>query len=103
MAADDLYFLRSGSEDRPFVLVKLVPKEGSLAATAVLMGVEDDGLPQNGLDLSGDVQTVLSEASEYAMLNGYDLRIELNGQEWPEELGIIGNKPDEESPHTPSL
>ena len=103
MAAEDLYFLRSGSEDRPYVLVKLVPGDNGLAAEAVLMGPEDDEPLQDGLDISGEAQTVLREASEYAMLNGRDLRIELNGQEWPEELGIIGNKPDGESPRTPSL
>lgn len=92
MAADDLYFLRSGSEDRPYVLVKLVPGDNGLAAEAVLMDPEDDERPQEGLDVSGEAQTVLREAGEYATLNGHDLRIDLNGQEWREELGIIGNK-----------
>lgn len=92
MTADDLYFLRSGSEDRPYVLVKLVPIEGRLAANALLRDPDDDRLPQDGLDVSGEIESVLREANEYAMLKGYDLRIDLNGQEWPEKLGIIGNR-----------
>jgi hypothetical protein len=89
MAADDLFFLRTGTETGPYVLVTLGSHE-PIDAKAHLENA-DAGGTREGLDLSGDLPDVLREANEFALLNGYDMRIELNGRTWPEHLGVIGN------------
>lgn len=96
MAADDLFFLRTGSEAGAFVLVSLGETE-PIDARAHLegAGTDGDGAP---LDLSGDLPSVLRDATEYALLNGYDIRIELNGRTWPEHLGVIGNASEPATP-----
>jgi hypothetical protein len=91
MASDDLFFLRTGDETSTYVLVRLGGGEGALRAEATLEG-EADGEGVTFETLRGDLPSVLREANEFALLNGFDLRIDLNGQDWPAELGIIGNK-----------
>ncbi|ALN71146.1 hypothetical protein [Aureimonas sp. AU20] len=91
MASDDLFFLRTGDETSTYVLVRLIGGEGALRAEATLDGAaEGEGVEFE--TMRGDPPTVLRDANEFALLNGFDLRIDLAGNEWPAELGIIGNK-----------
>ena len=92
MAADDLFFLRTGSEERPFVLVRLLPGDDQLQAETSLEGPDEQGQDGDFQAITDDLITVLRDASEYANLHGYDLRIDLKDQSWPEGLGILGNK-----------
>ncbi|WP_182422150.1 hypothetical protein [Aureimonas sp. ME7] len=91
MATDDLFFLRTGEESRPFVLVRLIGGRGKLRGSASISGPTAGQAPADEINLNGDLPDVLRDAQEHAMLHGLDLRIALDGNEWPEELGIIGN------------
>lgn len=89
MAADDLLFMRTGDETGPFVLVRLLGGTPNPRAEAALSGGAAG--EEAGFQASGDLASVLRDAQEHALLQGLDLRIELDGHSWPEDLGILGN------------
>jgi len=89
MAADDLFFLRTGEETGPFVLVRLTGGSGTPQGSAALEGEPVAG--GDGFRTEGDLAEVLREAKDHALLNGLDLRIDLDGQHWSDTLGILGN------------
>lgn len=91
MASDDLFFLRTGDETSAFVLVRLLGGDGTPQAEASLEKADaPDDAAISGL--RGDLPMVLREANEFALLKGYDFRVDLAGHDWPAELGIIGNR-----------
>lgn len=90
MAADDLFFQRTGEETRAFVQVCLKRGPNRLDGVATMSGPMTSG-SDDALEITGDLPSVLREAQEYAMLNGLDLRIALDGNTWPTHLGILGN------------
>jgi len=92
MAADDLFFLRTGEETRPFVQVRLLGDGDSVAAEASISDPSASGTgAKDDFARRGDLPSVLREARDHALLKGLDLRIELNEHSWPKELGILGN------------
>ncbi|WP_062016116.1 hypothetical protein [Aureimonas sp. AU4] len=92
MASDDLFFLRTGEETKPFVLVTLQGEGSSVRGRASLVGTMEGEATGELPAAESDLAAALREANEYALLNGLDLRIDLNGREWPEGLGILGNR-----------
>lgn len=91
MAGDDLFFQRTGEETRPFVLVRLRKASGDLEGVATIEGPQADGVDRSGVDMEGDLGDVLRDAQEHAALTGLDLRVDVDGNEWPPHLGILGN------------
>ncbi len=92
MAGDDLFFLRTGEESRPYVLLTLLGEGSDLRGEASLEGSDGGEGTGDFQPIAGDLASALRDANEYALLKGLDLRIELNGRTWPEGLGILGNR-----------
>ncbi|MBB3950778.1 hypothetical protein [Aureimonas jatrophae] len=92
MASDDLFFLRTGEETTPFVLVTLQGDGSNARGEATLVGTPEGEATGELPAGAGDLTTTLRDANEYALLNGLDLRIDLNGRQWPADLGILGNR-----------
>jgi hypothetical protein len=91
MASDDLFFQVTGDETEAFVLITLTSGGEEPQARAEMAGPAAEGLNTELPELEGSLIKVLRDGQEYAMLNGLGLRIDLNGNEWPDRFGILGN------------
>ena len=90
MVAEQIFFRQTGAEQSSFVLVRLYREGGSAkAAAAVTPPASGGGEAADGFSLEGEIEPVLREATEYAMLKGYDLRIATENVEWPDALGSL--------------
>lgn len=92
MSRGDLFFLRTGEETKPFVLVTLGGEGSRLSGEARLVGTVPGEAGPDFSAIHGDLAEALRKANEYALLKGLDLRIDLAGRTWPDDLGILGNR-----------
>lgn len=84
-----VFFRRTGAESSAFALVRLFENNGKIEAEASIDGPFTERSDYDDLPASGDPQTVLKEASEMAALKGLDVRVDLDGVEWPDTLGSL--------------